>query len=120
MYYSIELLSLLNLELNTKYSRDEIYHRIKKKRVLSGKCYKINLWKIDHKFLSLIMNYKLIGTNTTFYNLFYLEDPKWRKHYKIGFTKAMIYKMIDSLLTNNKKYEFIYNSTGNLVNEVIL
>ena len=120
MSYSIELLSLLNLELNTKYSKDEIYDRIKKKRVLRGKCYKIVLWKIDHRFLNLIMNYKLIGTNTTFYDLFYLKDPKWRKHYKIGFPKSMIYKMIDSLLINSHEPIFIYKNTGNMVHEIIL
>ena len=72
MSYSIELLSLLNLELNTKYSIYEIYDRIKKKKVLRGKCYIIDLWKLDRNFLALIMNYKLIGTNNTFYLTYFI------------------------------------------------
>jgi len=120
MSYSIELLSLLNLELNSKYSRDFIFAKIKKKRVSRGMGYKINLWKLDRNFLDLIMNYKLIGTNTSFYSLFYLKDPKWRKHYKIGFTKIMIYKMIDSLLIDSYEPLFIYKNIGNIVHEIIL
>lgn len=116
MYYTIELLSLLNLELNNSYSRDFIFDKIKKKKV----GYKLNLWKLDNRFLDLIMNYKLIDTNTTFYSLFYLKDPKWRKHYKIGFTKIMIYKMIDSLIVNSYEPLFIYKNIGAVVHEIIL
>ena len=111
---------MIKINGTVKYSRDEIYDRIKKKKVLRSKCYIIDLWKIDHKFLALIMNYKLIGTNNTFYSLFYLKDPKWRKHYKIGFTKIMIYKMIDSLIVNSYKPLFIYKNIGNIVHEIIL
>ena len=117
MYYSIELLSLLNLELNKNYSRDYIFAKIKKKLVQGNE---LNLWKVDTRFLNLIMNYKLIGTNKTFYRLFYLKDYKWRKHYKIGFTKKMIYKMIDSLLMNSYEPLFVYKNTGNVVHEIIL
>ena len=117
MYYSIELLSLLNLELNKNYSRDYIFAKIKKKLVQGNE---LNLWKVDTRFLNLIMNYKLIGTNKTFYRLFYLKDHKWRKHYKIGFTKKMIYKMIDSLLMNSYEPLFVYKNTGNVVHEIIL
>ena len=117
MSYRIELLSLLNLELNKKYSRDFIFNKIKKKLMQGNK---FNLWKIDHRFLDLIMSYKLIGTNKTFYSLFYLKDYKWRKHYKIGFTKKMIYKMIDSLLIDRYEPLFVYNNTGNIVHEIIL
>ena len=117
MYYSIELLSLLNLELNNSYSREFIFDKIKKKSVGYKK---LNLWKLDYRFLDLIMNYKLIGTNTSFYSLFYLKDPKWRKHYKIGFTKIMIYKMIDSLLIDSYEPLFTYKNIGNIVHEIIL
>ena len=66
------------------------------------------------------MGYKLINTNTKFYDLFYLKDPKWRKHYKVGFTKTMVYKMIDSLYVNITKPLFSYDNIGISVREVIL
>jgi len=38
----------------------------------------------------------------------------------VGFTKSMIYKMIDSLLINSHEPIFIYKNTGNMVHEIIL
>lgn len=120
MSYCIELLSLLNLDLNKQYSRDYIFTNLKKKITSRGPSFKLNLWKIDKKFLHIIMEYNLVNTNTKFYDLFYLQDAIWRKHYKIGFTKKMIYQMIDSLLIERNEPHFIYDSTGNSVNELIL
>jgi len=120
MSYCIELLSLLNLELGKKYSREFIFEKIRKKKISRGTGYKINLWKLDSNFLNIIMGYNLINTNTKFYDLFYLKDHKWRKHYKVGFTKLMIYKMIDSLYVNATEPQFIYANIGSHVHEIIL
>jgi hypothetical protein len=118
--YCYELLSLLNLNVGVYYSRDLIFDLIKKKKVRKFPGSNINLWKLDSKFLNIIMDYNLINTNTKFYDLFYLKDVKWRKHYKNGFTKVMIFKMIDSLLIENYKPLFIYNNTGKIIKNITI
>ncbi len=66
------------------------------------------------------MDYNLINTKIKFYDLFYLNSIKWRKHYKIGFTKIMILKMIDSLSIKKYKPLFIYNFTGKNIKKIII
>jgi hypothetical protein len=116
MLYCIELLSLLNLEINKDYLRKFIFDKIKKKRSY----YNCKLWRINKKFLNLIMDYNLVNTNDSFYKLFYLKGIKWRKHYKIGFTNSMIYQMIDSLQCNKNRIEFNYYDTGEHINTLII
>jgi hypothetical protein len=118
MYYCYELLSFLNLDIKNNYSREFIFNLIKKKKVRNLQKINTDLWKLDSKFLDIIMNYNLVNTNTKFYDLFYLKDVKWRKHYKIGFTKDMIFKMIDSLLIKNYKPLFIYNNIGKVIKKI--
>tara|TARA_Y200000002_G_C22640673_1_gene646811 strand:- start:941 stop:1303 length:363 start_codon:yes stop_codon:yes gene_type:complete len=120
MFYCYELISLLNLSVGNNYSRELIFNLIKKKKVKKVGGLKYNLWKLDSKFLDIIMDYNLINTKIKFYDLFYLNSIKWRKHYKIGFTKIMILKMIDSLSIKKYKPLFIYNFTGKNIKKIII
>lgn len=117
MSYPIELLSLYKLDINKKYSKDYIFKKLVKKRC--GRKY--NLYNIDSKFLNIIMDYKLIDTNDTFYELFYLKSPKWKNHYKNGFTKKMIYDMIDSLKNiSNELIKSAYFDFGKKINILVI
>ena len=118
-YFDKKLLDLLNLK-DTQYSISFIFDKIPKKvSIYTSKNKK--LWKLNSKFFDIILNFKLFNTNHTFYKLFYLSDSIWKYHYKIGFTKQMIIKMIKSLLvTKNISYNFIYKDLGKKIENIIL
>ena len=80
------------------------------------------LWNVDKKFLNLLMDFKLVGTNKSFYELFYLNNSEWRTHYKTGFTKIMIIKMIKSIIIDkqNNTNNFIYRDTGKKIDKIII
>ena len=82
---------------------------------------KYNLYNIDSRFLNIIMDYKLIGTNYTFYELFYLKSPKWKNHYKNGFTKKMVYDMIASLKNNSTELiDSVYLDFGKKIDILVI
>jgi len=120
-YFDYKLINLLNLDNNKKYSCEFILGKVKRRASLYSKK-NIMLWNVDKKFLNLLMDFKLVGTNKSFYELFYLNNSEWRTHYKTGFTKIMIIKMIKSIIIDkqNNTNNFIYRDTGKKIDKIII
>ena len=118
-YFDSKLLKLLELK-DIQYSISYIFVKIPKKvSIYTTKNKK--LWKLNSKFFDIILNFKLFKTNHTFYKLFYLSDSVWKYHYKIGFTKHMIIKIIKSLIvTKHISDSFIYRDLGKKIENITL
>ena len=56
-----------------------------------------------------------------FYELFYLKDPKWKNTIKYGFTKKMVYQMIDSLKNNSTELiDSVYLDFGKKIDILVI
>ena len=121
-YFDNKLIKLLNLDYNTKYSCQYISNIIKTRSKLSLYSKKNKrLWKLDKHFLNLLMEFKLVGTNKSFYELFYLSGFEWRNHYKIGFSSNMIIQMIKSIIVDKLVINtFVYKDTGKKIDNIII
>jgi|SaaInlStandDraft_6_1057023.scaffolds.fasta_scaffold28763_2 hypothetical protein len=119
-YFDSKLIKLLNLDNNNKYSYNFILNKVIKKKSSYSKNTKV-LWKLDKNFLNLIMDFKLVGTKKTFYELFYLGDHIWRDYYMYGFSNNTIHKILQSLTIEKiTNYIFINRDTGKKIDKIII
>ncbi len=119
-YFDYKLIKLLNLNNNEKYSYNFILNKVIKNKSSYSKNTKV-LWKLDRKFLDLIMDFKLVGTKKSFYELFYLGDHVWRDYYKCGFSNNIIIKILQSLTIDKMtNYIFINRDTGKKIDKIII